>query len=467
MEEFSAEGRWWLPGHHGEGVPGSFSFQGGDATLTVYRPLSQPDYGQAASSSSRQVVYPVVHGRTNAGEDITLFAVHGVELPWRGTDTKSTFLVEGGASGRQLEADAFAVIAFELDYLPLWLNVPSLIDGHDFNALVVDLKTHVLAEVTLAAAEVELRTRMSGRWSPHVDLHQTTSIHVQLDQTLSYANALQRYIRPIQDLLTLCVDRPVTLSRLVGFAPGDGDRDPAASIFFMNAEPEPTREPSLSDMVGMGSKNLLWAGDSPMSTSDLLGRWFAAYDELRPALVPLLGRHYSSSMYAEHELISTVSAAEALHNQLKSFESKQVSKSEHAHRVEAVLGAAAATGVDQGILDWARRVLAVANRKPLKEVVADLLDAAGDVGRAIVEAEPDFCANIVSLRVPVAHGNARSQRRLSYAQQYRHAQSLRWVLRCILVGELLGDHPEAQRRVMAKESFRFDVRRLADPEGWD
>lgn len=128
---------------------------------------------------------------------------------------------------------------------------------------------------------------------------------------------------------------------------------------------------------------------------------------------------------------------------------------------------AVAAGVDVGICDWARRVLSSANRKPLKEVVAELLAAPGKVGRAILEAEPAFCANILSLRVPVAHGNAGSRRTLSHAQRHRHDQALRWVVRCLLVGELLDDPAEAQRRVLSKESFKFAVRRLADPEGAD
>lgn len=308
---------------------------------------------------------------------------------------------------------------------------------------------------------------MHGRWSPDVNLHQTTTIRVQFAQPLSYRDALHRYVRPVEDLLALCLDRPVSLRRLVGSAPGDCDRDPAASIFFLNAGIEPTREPSLSDMVGMGSNTLLWAGDSPMSASELLARWFAGYHKLRPVLVPLLGRHFTTFMYAEHELISTVSAAEALHNQLNTFESKQVPRAEHQQRVRVVLDAATAAGVDAAILDWARRVLASNNEKPLKEVLSDLLDAAGEAGRAILDAEPDFFANIVSLRVPVVHGNAGSRRTLSQAQQHRHDQALRWVVRCLLVGELLDDHAEAQRRVLAKESFKFAVRRLADPEGTD
>lgn len=467
MDDFSAEGRWWLPGHAQDAVPGSFSFRGGDAALTVYGPLSQPDESQAPSPRLRQVVHRVVHGYTNAAEDVTLFSVHSVESPWWRPGTQSTFLVEGGVSGRHLEADAFGAIVFELDYLPSWLNPPRLLSEDDFTALAVDLKTHVLAEVRVDGADLEIGTMMRGRWDPDVDLHQTTSIRVHFAQALAYAEALQRYVRPVEDLLTLCMDHPVSLRRFSGSAPGDGDRDPAAAIFFMNAGIEPTKEPSLSDMVGTGSNTLLWAGDNPMSVSELLTRWFAAYDELRPALVPLLGRHYASFMYAEHELISTVSAAEALHNQLDTFESKQVPKAKHHQRVEAMLSAATAGGVDADVLDWARPVLTAANRKPLKYVVGELLEAAGEAGRAILDAEPDFCANIVSLRVPVAHGSAASRRRLSQAQQHRHDQALRWVVRCLLVGELLDDHLEAQRRVLAKASFQFAVRRLADPDGTD
>lgn len=467
MDNFSAEGRWWLPGHVEDAVPGSFSFQGGDAALTVYGSLSRPDDAQGPSRGLRQVAYRVVHGHTNTGEDITLFSAHGVESSWRGTDSKTTFLVEGGVSGRHLDADAFGAIAFELDYLPPWLNPPSLLNQEDFNALAVDLKTHILVEVPLDGADFEIRTTMHGQWRPHVDLHQSTTIWVELAQALSYTDALQRYVRPVEDLLALCLDRSVSLSRFLGSAPGDGDRGPAVPIFFRNAGIEPTREPSLSDIVGMGSNTLLWMGDSPMSASELLKRWFSQYEELRPALVPLLGRHYASFMYAEHELISTVSAAEALHKQLDAFESKQVSKAEHTKRKEAVLSAATAAEVDAGVLDWASRVLASANRKPLKEVVAELLAATGNVGRAILDGESDFCANIISLRVPVAHGNAGSRKELSHAQRHRHDQALRWVVRCLLVGELLDDHAEAQRRVLSKESFKFAVRRLADPEGTD
>lgn len=121
--------------------------------------------------------------------------------------------MRAGCSGRHLDADAFGVIAFEFDYLPPWLNPPRLLNDEDFNALNVDLTNHVLAKVPLGGANLEIRTAMHGSWSPHVDLHQSTTIWVQLDQ---------------------------------------------AGI-------EPTRVPSLSDIVGMGSNTLLWVGESPLN----------------------------------------------------------------------------------------------------------------------------------------------------------------------------------------------------------
>lgn len=464
MEPFFAEGRWWLPGHRDDAAPGSFTLRDGDASLTVYEPLVSADEVSGSAAGWTHVIYPVVHGRTNAGEDMTLFEARGIVLsPWR-SDSKSALDVAAGARGRHLDADAFAAVSFQFDYLPAWLNPPMLIDEPEFGTLTVDLGRKILAEAPAREARVQIRTEMTGSWTPNVSLEQTTSVLVESSQPVSYKEALDRYVRPFQDLITLCLDRRVCLVSLLGSAPGDGDRDRDALLFFASATGlTPAREPSLSDIVGMGSGTVLWGGDAPIGMPELIERWFGLYDDCRPMLVPLLGRHYAPFMYAEHELGSTVNAAEALHR--RRFDSRQLSKPCHQRRVRSVVDAATDAGVEPDDLEWAESVLKVANSKPLKQMMTELLVASGGVGEAILAVEPDFCTNVVRLRVAVAHGNANGRAELSHAQRFRHDQALRWVVRCFLVGELLGDQGEAQRRTLDKESFKFAVRRLADPEG--
>jgi len=465
VDDYSAEGRWWLPGKGDRAAVGSFAFRGGGASLTVYEPLVPADEVPENPVHARWVTYPVVHGRTNAGEDVTLFVARSVEFPHGSSGSKSTFHVEAAALGRHLDSDAFSAVSFELDYLPSWLCPPTLVDDHDFHTLTVKLDPRILVEANVGDACVRIETMMTGEWQPGVTLQQTTSVIVEFPQPVSYKVVVNRYVRAFEDLLTLCLDLRVCLVRLMGAASGDGERARDATLFFANAGLSPTMEPRFADIIGMGSPTLLSGYDTPLEMKELVERWFGVYENLGSALVLLLGRHYAPFMYAEHELGSTVNAAEALHS--LRFDSRQREPQAHQRRVRAVVEAATKAGVDPADLEWAERVLKNANSKPLKRRLEELLEASGDVGREILAVEPEFCGEVVGLRVAAAHGNATSRAKLSHAGRFRHEQALRWVVRCFLVGELLGDHAEAQRRTMVKESFKFAVRRLADPEGTD
>lgn len=86
------------------------------------------------------------------------------------------------------------------------------------------------------------------------------------------------------------------------------------------------------------------------------------------------------------------------------------------------------------------------------------------MGSTIIEAAPNVTSNLARLRSAVAHGDA-DEPALSHVQRFSHEHALRWVIRVLLLGELLGDRPEAVRRALGREDFRFTVRRLADPDG--
>lgn len=460
MKYFVADGDWWLPSSPDTPLPGTLTFGEDDIRLTVHRgPLSS----QEESWPPTLVVHPVVHGRTRDQTDVSLFEVRGVQYPAPGGGGAAVYSIAFGIEGQVAHADLLESFVVEYDYLQLWVNPPILGDPIGFDTSTVDMRPVVLAEASLPDALVSLFTRMSGtRGSREVHVEQVTRFEIRPTAPLTIAEALNTHVRVLSDLLSLCLDRRVRVEGISAVVPGAGPWP--GTVFYRGADPPSHAEPSFAAVVGMAAPTLLWAENCPVDLSQVLLRWYQMHAQLSPVLVPLLAPHYASFMYAEHELGSTVNAAEALHK--TRWNSRQLSPKDHASRVEAMIDAATRVQIDPSIVSWARRVLQSANYKPLRERVQDLLDGSGEVGQAVAAAESDFARNVVELRTGFAHGDG-DVSRLTHPQRFWHERVLRWVIRCILIGELIEDPREAQRRAAQNQAFEFAVRRLADPEGND
>ncbi len=161
-------------------------------------------------------------------------------------------------------------------------------------------------------------------------------------------------------------------------------------------------------------------------------------------------------MFSEHGFAATFQSAEALHDLV--LPTRDVSKAAHRERVAAVADALESARLPEATVDWATKVLASRNDKPLGRKIEDLVRSTGAVGKAVLDADPTFGATTAAARTGVSHGGA--EKALDAAGRYWYGQVLRWIVRTRLLMDLLADADQTQERVTKLAAFRFALKEI-------
>jgi hypothetical protein len=163
-------------------------------------------------------------------------------------------------------------------------------------------------------------------------------------------------------------------------------------------------------------------------------------------------------MYGEHAFGSAFQSAEALHDLV--LPTRDKAKSSHRDRVTAVVEALESATLPPEIVEWASKVLASRNDKPLARKVDDLVRSTGAVGEMILDADPRFGQRAAPARAGVSHGGA--DEGLNSEQRYWYAHALRWAVRTYLLQEVADDPAAVQKRAASRTPFRRVVGKLKD-----
>jgi hypothetical protein len=465
VDYFAVEGVWWLPESPEHKMPGSLTFDADGLGLTVDGSLvpTVAAPGQVlAQGPPDWTTTPVILGTTRDGRKVTLLATGGANLvgPKIG---RSTYRGGFAVVGAHTRADSFTEAWCEFDCLNAWTHPPSLTeDAEELDRLALRFKNIELGQVQIGDAQIRLVARVVGEaGGDTVNLSQHATFSAEIPAA-SLHDLLDKWIRPLQDLLIVSLGRPVRLTALF-VRPRDADRhDDLAEVSFEAVQPAPGPIPSWATVTSYTAPTLLTFADSPMPFADLLPRWFQLRSDLREVLVLLNGPYYASFMFSEHRYSSTFQSAEALAAAL-GLSGREKSREDHGERVAAIISAAEAAGVDEEAVDWARRILQTRNDKPLSKQIEDLIASTGEVGRVVLAASPAFGEIAAAARTGVSHGGA--QRALGAVGRHWHGEILRWVIRTGILMVVGIDRSEIERRVQQRAGFQQALNEIrADPD---
>ena len=462
MDYFALEGKWWLPHDPSHEVSGTLTFDADGVNLVVYDSLRRFEAPEVRVVHSRveSVTEPVVLGRARDGRAVTLFDVSGLSMAGPFRDVTEDYRVRLALVGIHTATDLIRQAWCEFDYLEPWVNPDSIFeyDGDDHLRLrwntPEELSNTVLENQTIRVMVGSSGT--AGESGVHFD--RWTAFAVDPSKPLATQDLLSESIRPLQDLLVFAIGRPVRITslRLVPADTADGDGSGEAFFNAIQPRPSPSRQPSWGDLIMYSAPTILTPKDSSLDIAELLRRWFELRDRHPRTLSLLLTPFYAPFMYTEHAFASMYQSAEKLRSRLSGRE--QATK-DHRARVEAIISAAIAAGIDEEHTQWARRILIGRNDKAMHDIITEVVESAGPVGAAVLNAAPEFGKTVTDARVGVAHPTTR---RLDAVGLYWHGQALWWVVRTRLLMELLGD--DAAIRVAKREPFRETVRRIATQE---
>jgi hypothetical protein len=463
MEHFVVDGQWWLPDDPGRRVPGTCTFNADGLELVLYAALREFEVpkGQVIGVATREwEVEPVVHGTTRDGHDFTLLQVGGAKLRGAWDDVREVYRPEIALDGCHTRCDLFAEVWCDFDYLQAWVDPPSIaVEGEDQDTVQVRVGRLDLVHTTVDDTTLRLVAGVKGSsGDSRVHLSRCTSFVATPGAPQSATALIDSYVRPLQDLLMFCLGRPVRLTSLRLLPTVLSDlREGTVAAFFSAVQSTQARAPKFADIASYTAPTVLSLRDSPIPTNELLRRWFDLWRGRREVLGLLLAPLYAPFMYGEHGYSSTFQSAEALHDLV--LRTRDVAKPDHRHRLEAVVAALESAQIDAAVVDWASKVLRSRNDKPLGRKIEDLVAATGTVGEAVRAADPDFAATTAAARTGVSHGGATGA--LDSVGRFWYGQVLTWIVRAMLLMELLGDPDEAQRRVVERTPFQRSLKEIA------
>jgi hypothetical protein len=259
---------------------------------------------------------------------------------------------------------------------------------------------------------------------------------------------LNDWVRPLQDLLAVCLGLPVRLEDIRLGA----DRE--LRLSFEAVQPPATGHP-LAAPDSYAAPTLLTFAGSTVPFAQLIAAWFSLCERVPAAITLLCGPYYAPFIYNQHHYASTFQSAEAIAT--ADFAGREKHPSEHRQRVASVTEALQTAQLDQDTVDWATRIIQGRNDKPLRQLIEELISTTGDMGRQLLAAMPDLPQRAVGARVGVAHPLAA---RSGTLERYWIGEALVWVVRVHLLAQLGMAMNHLSGRVTEKAAFQEVVKEL-------
>lgn len=437
MEFFTQQGTFWLPRQRDRVVHGSVAVQEDGITLNLTASLRAPiaPAGGVSIGSPAYMTEPVVHGYLRDGSEVTLYQARGVSWPLENLNEtwRAAFLFSGGL----VTKNRFVQVQVVFDYLMPWVQPPGIAttakDGH--SDVTVDARRVILEQAKLAdGTVVRLRAGAEGRWN-HASVHldQWTAFEVTglARKSKTVLEVLNDWVRPLQDLLVVCLGRPVRIDQLAVRPRGQPAGRALLGVSCQLVQPQLAIPPKAIDVESYTAPTLLTYRSSPVPFSQLIATWFGLREQFPDVITDLCSPYYAPFIYSGHRYSSTFQSAEALAHGL--LGTKEKNRPEHRERINAVTEILKTADLDEEIIGWATRVLQGKNDKPLHALIKELITGTGEMGRLLVRAAPRLAEEAASARTRVSHPGRGGP---GLARRYWLGEAITWVVRAHVLAQL-------------------------------
>jgi hypothetical protein len=449
-------GWFWLPEHPEHQVHGSVSHGDDGIQLEVAGTLQPP--AQHGGGSPRWVTIPVILGRLHDGRDVTLLQASGDEMTGTPEEVTEEYQADFALDGGHVTEDCFARTRIVFDYLMPWVNPPGIVhENLADGTFTVDPRQTVITEAALTDGRtVRLLTgayHQHGKASAHVD--QWCAFEVE-GSPAPIADILSTWVRPLQDLLVICLGQPVRLEEMLVSPPGHPLYLPEPRLLFDAVQPPGRKSTPVRHPGSHGAPTLLTLDSSPLPFDALIQGWTGVYERLATVVTLASGPFYAPFIYSQHRYSSAFQAAEALAT-ASGLGGRQMTRPEHRGRVEAVTAALEGAGLDAAVVSWATNVIRGRNDKPLWQLIEELISSADGMGAQLLTAAPDLASRAATTRAGVSHPRPG----VSAARERRWlGEALTWVVRVKLLAELGISVDELSAIAMATPAFQHLIEGL-------
>jgi hypothetical protein len=346
VRDRTLEGYWWLPGGEDNKIAGILTYDGSEPSLQLLGAFRNPDERAPGGLSMEAVAgAPLIRGACE-GRAVTLLDCHerrsrvgsGAVDGWRQTLRARIMLV--GIWLDEPEEQFFDRIGIGIDHLLPWAKQSGLVRGFaqaDGGPSSVTVSWKPVEALTAHVAEASIQLRLGGstREDARADrtvesLTERANLVVTVPEPCSAEDLINRWTKPLQDLLTLAMGTPcglheITLIRTDPPQPTSPDVAPPVRPLVVEAYLAPLYRAKPDEKAVADHQALFTLRD--LEFADLLPAWFEVNERLGPVIGMLLGQRYMGKSFVENRLITAIAAAEGLHRRLEP-DSEYVSRAE-------------------------------------------------------------------------------------------------------------------------------------------
>lgn len=403
MEEFEGMGAFWLPEKPDDVLTGNLSFDHEKGIrLTVVGDFSEDPF-DTAQRFDRIVGFA---GKKQVTLDDCEPGSSSITIP--GVKTQE-YLVERMWLGHHFTAQddtAFTGATVTFDDLPVWVGRSMIQVSHRYcdNRFL-----HATAKFERLDSEIEeyergtLTLGFSGSLGgePVVEYRMRSHPYLRINrpEETGYEEFLTEISR-IQDLITICTDRPCGI-RSIHFE----HKDIPERVVSGATSNKPKRieyRASLISPARPDGQNLLKPHKMLLSFDDLgglpmIGKWLSSTSKFSPVLGALMATRYRSKMYAENRFLNMTTAAESLHRLIRA--ETRLPAIEFNRRSEMAI---AAMTSPEG-QEWLRGILKHANEPSLGSRLRKLVKEAKPAIRGLIKDQGKWSMAIAGVRNRLTH----------------------------------------------------------------
>ncbi|MDQ6878405.1 MAG: hypothetical protein M3082_12095 [Candidatus Dormibacteraeota bacterium] len=229
-------------------------------------------------------------------------------------------------------------------------------------------------------------------------INETVALKVALETAIPVDDLIEDYVTPLLDLVSFGTGRSNAVDRLMVRSPSVtwvvGDKTERENLEFLTewiAKPVKNPERLSADHMNFA------AADAAMGFDELVRRWFALYQDLRPSLAPYFGLVYAPPTHLDLRLVSISQALEAYHRASK-LPRGAMSKEEFAKFKEALLDAC-----PEKHTEFLKQKLGYLNELSQVERTNQLVERAKVALRTLLPTRPSFAVDFIDARNAKTH----------------------------------------------------------------
>lgn len=453
-------GYWWIPEEPSRRYPGRLSFDSKDGArleLSVER--------ETPSFSREEKDFPLIHGTTSSGRDITLVNCYLTQDRWSnaGISTQTIFghLILDGFHLPSVESENIRSISATVPFLSSWLgttgiDVKHTNDFHDFE--ITYRQVPPLSAMIGPSMRMEVSVRPAGI---PIAAGPGTEVKIRENIWLSLKPEMPRSYRQLLDSLhvafdfftfvcmDLCFAEDIQLE--ANFHPrtltGGMIIYPIAHFHYM-----PVYSPK--------NRRTLHPMDVFLKRSDLanhfepvLARWFETSAQLRSVRVLYVSALYGDHPYVENKFLSVCQAAEVFHRHFRRGEYMDTNRYEN--EVLPLLIAGIPANLPADLVKVMQQRFAYLNELSLAKRLKDLVAENKEIIIKFVPEINDVLRGIVAARNQFTHFSHKNKRPdLNGETILYYVNVLRMIVELSVLREV-GVPPEILREAaVASERYR-------------